>query len=431
MQLGNSPQSRGGQDSPCQRCPAVIIRLYTMHLCNSAPLPRVNPVTSARPAFWAHDPAKGQVWQIGTSGSKDKMRSSKSRSRSKANRPRSLGNIVNRVFDSSGPEGKVRGTPQQIIEKYQMLARDAQLSNDRVAAENFSQHAEHYTRMLAEAMREMAAEQESRQQQYQQNGQNGQNGQRDRQGDQRGDRPNDYRGDQRGERAEFRPERGDPAAAEQPWVGGFAAPDEEDTGLVDLPETPRAQPRRDDRSRENRDQPRRFENRRDDRPRDQRPAPERPASDAAPEPQAPAALTPVAPPADLPRFESPAELVAQVEKSVRPTRSRAANRPKPRLPKPRLSKPRRKSRPGRRAHARPRPNPPPMPRQAARPANDAPGPREPGRFSFPPGSAPGRRTAPARSPRPARSGGCRRPPVAPRCPGQAPSGSSAASCGAG
>jgi Domain of unknown function (DUF4167) len=102
------------------------------------------------------------------------MRSSKKRSRSNQNRPRTLGNIVNRVFDSSGPEGKVRGTPQQIIEKYQMLARDAQLSNDRVAAENFLQHAEHYTRMLAEAMREMAVEQEARQQQYQQSG--GQNG---------------------------------------------------------------------------------------------------------------------------------------------------------------------------------------------------------------------------------------------------------------
>jgi hypothetical protein len=98
------------------------------------------------------------------------MRSSKKRSRSSQNRPRTLGNIINRVFDSSGPEGKVRGTPQQIIEKYQMLARDAQLSNDRVAAENFLQHAEHYTRMLAEAMREMAAEQEARQQQYQQSG---------------------------------------------------------------------------------------------------------------------------------------------------------------------------------------------------------------------------------------------------------------------
>ncbi|MEQ9055178.1 MAG: DUF4167 domain-containing protein, partial [Roseovarius confluentis] len=57
------------------------------------------------------------------------MRSSKSRSRNKSNRNRSpQGNVVNRVFDSSGPEGKVRGTPQQIIDKYNQLARDAQLS---------------------------------------------------------------------------------------------------------------------------------------------------------------------------------------------------------------------------------------------------------------------------------------------------------------
>jgi len=91
------------------------------------------------------------------------MRSSKSRSRSKSNRQRSLGNIINRVFDSSGPEGKVRGTPQQIIDKYLMLARDAQLSNDRVAEQAFLQHAEHYTRLLGEAQREMAREQEGRQ----------------------------------------------------------------------------------------------------------------------------------------------------------------------------------------------------------------------------------------------------------------------------
>ncbi len=87
------------------------------------------------------------------------MRSSKSRSRSKSNRQRSLGNVVNRVFDSSGPEGKVRGTPQQIIEKYLTLARDAQLSHDRVAEQSFLQHAEHYTRMLGEAQREMAERQ--------------------------------------------------------------------------------------------------------------------------------------------------------------------------------------------------------------------------------------------------------------------------------
>jgi len=131
------------------------------------------------------------------------MRSSKKRSRSNQNRPRTLGNIVNRVFDSSGPEGKVRGTPQQIIEKYQMLARDAQLSNDRVAAENFLQHAEHYTRMLAEAMKEMAAEQEARQQQYQQNGgQNGQNSGQNygQQGGQNGNQQGGQQGQPRGER---------------------------------------------------------------------------------------------------------------------------------------------------------------------------------------------------------------------------------------
>ncbi len=62
------------------------------------------------------------------------------------------GSNVNRVYESSGPEGKVRGTPQQIIEKYLSLARDAQTSGNRVVAENFLQHAEHYQRILVEAM---------------------------------------------------------------------------------------------------------------------------------------------------------------------------------------------------------------------------------------------------------------------------------------
>ena len=106
------------------------------------------------------------------------MRSSKSRSRSKSNRSsnnsRQVGNIVNRVFDSSGPESKVRGTPQQIIDKYNQLARDAQLSGDRVATENFQQHAEHYLRMLSDALREQA-ERQAQQQQNQQSQQNNQN----------------------------------------------------------------------------------------------------------------------------------------------------------------------------------------------------------------------------------------------------------------
>lgn len=88
------------------------------------------------------------------------MRSSnKNRSRNKNSR-KSIGNVVNRVFESAGPEGKVRGTPAQIIEKYATLARDAQTSGDRVAAENFLQHSEHYTRLLNEAMRENAVRQQ-------------------------------------------------------------------------------------------------------------------------------------------------------------------------------------------------------------------------------------------------------------------------------
>ena len=81
--------------------------------------------------------------------------SNKSRSRNKnSGNRRSMANAVNRVFDSAGPEGKVRGTPQQIIEKYMTFFRDSQLSGDRIAAENFQQHAEHYIRLLSEALRE-------------------------------------------------------------------------------------------------------------------------------------------------------------------------------------------------------------------------------------------------------------------------------------
>jgi Domain of unknown function (DUF4167) len=89
--------------------------------------------------------------------------SNKQRSRNKPGnqqRRNNMGNIVNRVFESAGPDGKVRGTPQQIIDKYEVLARDAQVSGDRVAAESFLQHAEHYTRLLSEAQRQF---QENRQ----------------------------------------------------------------------------------------------------------------------------------------------------------------------------------------------------------------------------------------------------------------------------
>ena len=97
------------------------------------------------------------------------MKPQRSRSRNNKNRNRSGGNqggnVVNRVFDSSGPEGKVRGTPSQVIEKYNQLARDAQLSNDRVAMENFQQHAEHYLRLLGEAQKEADAKRDEQERQ--------------------------------------------------------------------------------------------------------------------------------------------------------------------------------------------------------------------------------------------------------------------------
>lgn len=54
----------------------------------------------------------------------------------------------NHVFDSNGPDVRVRGTAQQLFEKYLQLGRDATSSGDRVMAEGYFQHAEHYFRVL-------------------------------------------------------------------------------------------------------------------------------------------------------------------------------------------------------------------------------------------------------------------------------------------
>src|SRR3977135_3948299 len=54
----------------------------------------------------------------------------------------------NHVFDSNGPEIRVRGTAQQLFEKYLQLGRDATSGGDRVMAEGYLQYAEHYFRVL-------------------------------------------------------------------------------------------------------------------------------------------------------------------------------------------------------------------------------------------------------------------------------------------
>jgi hypothetical protein len=63
----------------------------------------------------------------------------------------------NQTFDSNGPEVRIRGNAYQVHEKYLALARDAQSAGDRIMAENYLQHAEHYYRIIA-AMNEQAGD---------------------------------------------------------------------------------------------------------------------------------------------------------------------------------------------------------------------------------------------------------------------------------
>ena len=60
-------------------------------------------------------------------------------------------NPLTRVYESNGPDVKIRGTAHHVAEKYLQLARDAQSSGDPVSAENYFQHAEHYFRLIAAA----------------------------------------------------------------------------------------------------------------------------------------------------------------------------------------------------------------------------------------------------------------------------------------
>jgi len=67
------------------------------------------------------------------------------------NRNRKGHNPTTRVYESNGPDVKIRGTASHIAEKYVQLARDAKSSGDYIAAENYNQHAEHYFRIIAAA----------------------------------------------------------------------------------------------------------------------------------------------------------------------------------------------------------------------------------------------------------------------------------------
>jgi len=73
------------------------------------------------------------------------------RGRSNQQHNRRNQNPLTRVYESNGPDVKIRGTANHVADKYLQLARDAQSSGDPVSAENYFQHAEHYFRLIAAA----------------------------------------------------------------------------------------------------------------------------------------------------------------------------------------------------------------------------------------------------------------------------------------
>jgi hypothetical protein len=193
---------------------------------------------------------------------------------------------ANRAFDSNGPEGsKVRGNAQHVFEKYQQLARDATSAGDRVLAENYLQHAEHYFRVVramqptkpaseilgrdsfssgfdidfedesgaqaAAAADAYAAEHEGQDGGEQENRGGWQENRQDRQDGNRQDRPRDDRPRDRDDRPRFR--------------------DRDDRNRDDRPrdDRPRDERSRDDRPRD--DRPREDRGERQQQPREDRP----------------------------------------------------------------------------------------------------------------------------------------------------------------
>jgi hypothetical protein len=193
---------------------------------------------------------------------------------------------ANRAFDSNGPEGvKVRGNAQHVFEKYQQLARDAGSAGDRVLAENYLQHAEHYFRLLramqpqrpaaeilgrdhfssgfdidfedegAQAQAEAADEAAAEAGETQDNEARDQR--RDRDNRDRDSRDRDNRDRDRGERTEGRREDREGGGRRDRWR------DRDERRNRDRDERPREDRARDERPRDDRP--------RDDRPRDDRP----------------------------------------------------------------------------------------------------------------------------------------------------------------
>ena len=189
------------------------------------------------------------------------------------------GNPINRVYESNGPDIKVRGTAQTVAEKYMQLGRDAHSSSDNVMAESYFQHAEHYLRIVAAAQAYL----QQTQQQYRQDG-DGDDDDGDLDGGPDGD---DDETPQVAavERRDYPPQR-QPEPAEQPDVMAYEPP------VSYAPPQPQRQerefrPRGEGQQGQGRERFRpRFEQRpRDQQPRDQQPRDQQPQPEARTEPR--------------------------------------------------------------------------------------------------------------------------------------------------
>lgn len=149
----------------------------------------------------------------------------------------------NQIFDSSGPDVRVRGNAHQVFDKYQALAREAGASGDRIMAEAYWQYADHYFRVI-QTMGGFG----QRNNQGWGDGTGGEDGQGNpQQQGQQGGQPQQANGNGHGsgERQGGREEHGDA----DPGLGGVAflqngrtAPSDNDPASEDQPEVPEFTP---------------------------------------------------------------------------------------------------------------------------------------------------------------------------------------------
>lgn len=122
------------------------------------------------------------------------VRRGRSRNNNNNNNPnRRPGSSRNSTFESNGPNVKIRGTAQQVQEKYIALARDASSAGDRILAEGYLQFAEHYYRIASAAEAQNGGQQQNRPaspQSFDDRGEDQSGGERNDDG-QDGENPND------------------------------------------------------------------------------------------------------------------------------------------------------------------------------------------------------------------------------------------------